>query len=537
MVCKINSEILRFTQNDESLQEKYRIEKTKMQNSNNKHRQVALIVLDGWGYRENPNHNAIMDANTPFFDGMWKTYPHALLEASGQNVGLPEGQIGNSEVGHMTIGSGTIIDTDLVAITKAFREGTFANNPAFLEMCEHVKKNDSTLHLMGLVSAGGVHSHNAHLVSLLRVIKNAGITKVVVHAFLDGRDTSPISGAGYVAEIETLLKELGIGRIATAVGRHFAMDRDSNWDRLALAEDAMWRGKGRVILGTKASEDVASVYETGTDDEQFPPTVYLDPAGKPSLVEAHDGIIMWNFRPDRARMLAHNILKRAEEEDYKLLTFTAYERFTPALVAFEKGKIETTIAKEVSVAGLTQVHIAETEKYAHATYFLNGGVEDKYPGEEHVMIESHRDVPTHDLAPKMRAKEIADSALDYIEKGTDFLFLNFANSDMVGHTGNKPAIIEAVEEVDRQLSRVVPAIVRRGGVVFVTSDHGNAEENVDPASGKRHTAHTTNPVPAIITDSSFRMKEKGDLSDIAPTILKLLDLPAPKVMTGKSLID
>jgi 2,3-bisphosphoglycerate-independent phosphoglycerate mutase len=499
-------------------------------------RQVMLIVLDGWGHRADTNHNAIANAKTPFFDSLWAKYPHALVEASGQDVGLPEGQIGNSEVGHMTIGSGTIIDTDLVQITKAFRENTFVTNPAFLELVAHVKKNDSTLHLMGLVSPGGVHSHSAHLEGILRAVKNSGIAKVVIHAFTDGRDTPPQSASKYLAELEALITNVGIGRIATASGRFFAMDRDKNFDRLALAEAAMREGKGRVVSDVLPSEDIATQYKRGVVDEHLEPTVYRDKNGTASTVRLHDGILIWNFRPDRSRMLAQNILKHAEAENLKLLTFTQYENNTKALVAFTKGKIITTIAKEVSQAGLTQVHIAETEKYAHATYFLNGGVEEKYPGEEHVMIESRKDVPTHDLAPKMRAKEIADAALQYIAKGTDFIFVNFANSDMVGHTANKEAIVIAVEEVDLQLSRVIPAVLEAGGVILLTADHGNAETNIDPESGDRHTAHTHNPVPAIITDTSVRMREKGSLADIAPTTLSLLKLPIPKVMTGKSLV-
>jgi len=499
--------------------------------------QVMLIVLDGWGHRADTNHNAIANARTPFFDSLWAKYPHALIEASGQDVGLPEGQIGNSEVGHMTIGSGTIIDTDLVAITKAFRDGTFEKNPAFVELVAHIKKNNSTLHLMGLVSPGGVHSHSTHLDGILHAVKNSGITKVSIHAFTDGRDTPPQSASKYLAELEALIADVGIGRIATASGRFFAMDRDKNFDRLALAEAAMWEGRGRIVSGILPSQDIAEQHKNNVVDEHLEPTVYLDENGVASIVRPHDGILMWNFRPDRSRMLAQNILKRAEAEDLKLLTFTQYENDTKALVAFTKGKIATTIAKEVSQAGLTQVHVAETEKYAHATYFLNGGVEEKYPGEEHVMIESRKDVPTHDLAPKMRAKEIADAALQHIAKGTDFIFVNFANSDMVGHTANKEAIIIAVEEVDAQLSRVVPAMLQSGGVALITADHGNAETNIDPESGERHTAHTHNPVPAIITDVSITMREKGGLADIAPTTLKLLGLPIPQIMTGKSLVQ
>lgn len=500
-------------------------------------KQVLLIVLDGWGHRVDTNHNAIAEARTPFFDSLFATYPHALLEASGQSVGLPEGQIGNSEVGHMTIGSGTIIDTDLVQITKAFREGSFASNPAFLSLVEHIKKHDSTLHLLGLVSSGGVHSHNAHLAGLLSSIKASGITKVAIHAFTDGRDTPPTSGVRFIKELEELLSEIGIGRIASASGRFYAMDRDQNWDRLAKVEEAIWNGKGRIVNEKSPSQDLKDQYLTGVTDEHLEPTLYANSDGSVETIQPHDGILMWNYRPDRSRMLAERIESRAKDEDLCLLTFTRYEQHSQALVAFTKGAIATTIAKEVSLHNRTQVHIAETEKYAHATYFLNGGVEDKYPGEEHIMIESRKDVPTHDLAPKMRAKEIADATLEQIEKGTDFLFVNFANSDMVGHTANKEAIVIAIEEVDLQLSRVIPALLARGGVAFITSDHGNAETNRDSETGDRHTAHTENPVPAIITTREYQLASTGGLADIAPTTLSLLHIPIPAEMTGKNLLQ
>lgn len=495
----------------------------------------ALIVLDGWGHREETGHNAIAEARTPFFDLLWKDYPHMLLDASGAEVGLPEGQIGNSEVGHMTIGAGKIIDTDLVRITKAMHNGEFASNQAIAALFDHIRKRNSTLHIMGLVSPGGVHSHSQHLSGILVAAKNAGITNIAIHAFTDGRDTPPQSAASYLHDLEDILETLGIGFIATASGRFYAMDRDNNWGRLEKAERAMFEGEGMRHQGKRPSAVMETLYKEGVVDEHLEPLVFLDDTGKAYTVQDNDGVLFFNYRPDRARMFAKRIAACSPEKNLCFATMTQYEEGAPALVAFPPIKIEATLASEVSKAGLTQVHIAETEKYAHATYFLNGGKETPHPGERHILIESRKDVPTHDLAPKMRAKEIADNAIEEIEAGTDFIFINFANADMVGHTANKPAVIVAVEEVDTELQRVVEALLAKEGVALISADHGNAETNIDLETGERHTAHTMNTVPAILTQKGLKLKA-GGLADITPTILDFLGLPKPKVMTGGSLI-
>lgn len=499
-------------------------------------RQIALIVLDGWGHRDEIEDNAIAQAHTPFYDSLIKEYPHSLLDASEEDVGLPKGQIGNSEIGHMTIGSGRIIDTDLVRITKAMNAGEFLSNPAFVQVFEHVKKNNSTLHLMGLLSPGGIHSHEAHAHGILRAAKDAEIEKVAIHAFTDGRDTPPQSAASFLLELENLLEEIGIGYIATASGRFFAMDRDHNWDRLDAAKDAIFRGCGTERNNCKPSDVLGELYKDGVLDEHLVPIVFVDENGKKYSIEDNDGVIFFNYRPDRARMLAHAIAESAGEKNICFATLTEYNKYLKAHVAFSPMHVDTTLAAEISKAGLKQVHIAETEKYPHATYFLNGGREDPHEGEEHVMIESRKDVLTHDCAPEMRAKEIADAAITHIQRGTDFIFINFANADMVGHTANKKATIEAVETIDRELSRVITELSLRGGIACITADHGNAELNRDQQTGQMHTAHTLNKVPMILTQKSVHLSD-GGLADIAPTLLSLYELSVPRSMTGKNLIS
>ena len=497
-------------------------------------KQVVLIILDGWGYREEIKDNAIAAARTPFFDLLWKEYPHALLNASGLSVGLPEGQMGNSEVGHSTIGAGKVIDTDLVRIGKAIDSGEFAKNPAFKALFDHVKKHNSILHVQGLLSDGGIHSHQEHLYAFLRLAKEAGIKRLAIHLFTDGRDTPPQSGATYVKQLEDTLQEIGIGFIATMSGRFYAMDRDNNWDRLKKAEEAMFECKGNVCT-LKPSAYLESLYKDGKKDELLEPIVCLGDTGHGCAIEKNDGVLFFNFRADRARMLSQKMLEKQAKENVCFATLTEYSSEFKCLIAFPPSKIETTLAAEISKAGLSQAHIAETEKFPHATYFLNGGREEPYVGEKHILLDSRKDVPTHDLAPKMRAEGIADKAIEEINAGTDFIFINFANPDMVGHTANVPAIIEALEEVDKQLKRVIDALTTQKGVAFITADHGNAETNIDSA-GRPHTAHTLNPVPAIVTSKQVALAD-GGLSDIAPTILELLHLKKPKEMTGKNLVD
>ena len=496
---------------------------------------VMLIVLDGWGYREDTLHNAIAQAKTPFFDSLWKKYPHTLLKASGHAVGLPEGQMGNSEVGHTTIGAGKALDTDLVRIDKAIACGDFGNNPAFTELFDHVHKNNSTLHVQGLVSDGGVHSHQNHLFAFLKEAKARGMKKVAIHVFTDGRDTAPQSASTFMKELEKLIEELGPEFfIATISGRYYAMDRDKNWDRLAKVEQAMFECKGNVCE-VKPSLFMEEQYKLQKNDELLEPTVCATPNGIGCAIEKNDGVFFFNFRADRARMFTEKLLERQKTENIHLVTLTEYSTEYGCPVAFSPSKIETTLGAEISKAGLKQTHIAETEKFAHATYFLNGGRETPYDGEVDIVLPSRKDIKTHDEAPEMRAEAIADTAIEHIQKGIDFIFINFANPDMVGHTANVPAIITAVETVDAQLKRVIEALEKAGGIAFITADHGNAEVNIDPDTGNKHTSHTINPVPAILTDMSHTLKE-GGLSDIAPTILSLLNIPLSKDMTGTPLI-
>jgi len=498
-------------------------------------KQVALIVLDGWGYREEKKDNAIAQANKPIYDNLWNTCPHALLGASGLSVGLPEGQMGNSEVGHMIIGAGKILNQDLVRIDKDIKDGTFSKNDVFKTLFNHVKKNNSTLHVMGLLSDGGVHSHISHLFAFLNTAKENEISKVAIHVFTDGRDVPPQSAGLYLKELEDKIKEIGIGVIASVSGRFYAMDRDKNWDRLLKTEEAIFEGKGEVC-NIQPSLYVENLYKEGKVDEHLIPFVCTDESGKKHLIQKNDGIFFFNFRADRSRQLTSRILEKQKEENICLVTMTNYGEDYTTLVAYSPIQINTTLAKEISEKGLTQAHIAETEKFAHVTYFFNGGVEGCYPGEEHILIPSRKDIKTYDLAPKMGAEQIADKVIEQIKKGTDFIFVNFANADMVGHTAEVPAIIIAIEEIDKELGRILEALNLKGGVACITADHGNAEINIDPITGLRHTSHTSDPVPFIFTDVSKKLKDTGTLADIAPTVLELFDIKKPEEMTGKSLI-
>jgi 2,3-bisphosphoglycerate-independent phosphoglycerate mutase len=500
---------------------------------------VVLIVLDGWGHREELRDNAIAQAATPFYDQLLKDYPHALLEASEEAVGLPAGQMGNSEIGHMTIGSGTVLDTDLVKIAKAIRNNEFGKNPAFLQLFEHVKKHDSFLHVMGLLSHGGVHSHEDHLHAFIRAAKDTGITKIIIHVFTDGRDTAPQSASENLKKLEALISDLGVGFIATASGRFYAMDRDKNWDRLGkfehmIFDDLPEHAGAEHITGKKPSEVYEEFYKAEGLDEHAKPMVFLDESGKSYKVQEHDGIFFFNFRADRARQLSAKIVERAKAKDLVFVTMTEYDESVPTLVAFPKSEIKTTLAAQISKAGFKQAHIAESEKYAHATFFLNGGRNEPHANETHILVESRKDVPTHDLAPKMKAREITDKAIEQLDVGCDFIFINYANADMVGHTANVPAIVESVQEVDEQLKRIVAKTNEMGGAVIITADHGNAELNIDPETGERHTAHTTNVVPIIITKKGLSLRNRT-LADVAPTVLDMMGLPVPSEMTGKPL--
>ncbi len=493
-------------------------------------KQVALIVLDGWGYREEKKDNAIEASKKPIFDSIWSKWPHSLLDASGLAVGLPEGQMGNSEVGHMTIGCGMPLDQDLVRIDKSILNGSFFENQEILKLIKHVKEKKSTLHVMGLLSDGGIHSHIKHLFAFLDLVKTEGLEKVAIHVFTDGRDTPPQSASLYIKKLEEKILEIGIGEIASVSGRYFAMDRDHNWDRFKKAQDVIFDGQGKVC-DISPSVFVEDLYKKDFKDELLPPFICLNKEGQKNIIKENDGVFFFNYRADRARMMTQKII---EKGSIYLLTMTSYGEEYKTRVAFEQIEVKNTLAKIISENNLSQVHIAETEKFAHATYFLNGGSEEIYDKEEDILVPSRKDIGTYDLAPKMSAEEIANRAIEKIESGVDFIFINFANPDMVGHTAVVPSIVEAIEETDRQLGRVLDVLVKRGGIALVTADHGNAEINIDPITGLKHTAHTTDPVPFILVGMDCGVRN-GTLADLAPTIFKIYNIKKPDEMTGESL--
>lgn len=497
-------------------------------------RQIALIVLDGWGYREEKKDNAIMQANKPNFDSLWDKCSHTTLKASGTAVGLPEGQMGNSEVGHMTIGAGRVLEQDLVRINKAISSDEFKSNPTLNALFEHVIKNNSILHTAGLVSPGGVHSHMSHLFAFLEAAKNYGIKKIAIHVITDGRDTPPQAGASFVKQLEDFIERLGVGEIASVSGRLYAMDRDKRWERLEKAEEVMFKGEG-TVCDIKPSLYIENLYKENKLDEQLVPFVCLNKEGHTYTLNKNDGFFLFNFRADRIRMLAYKIIEKPKDDNIYLVTMTDYGKDFNCPIVFPPMKVETTLGKIISENGMTQAHIAETEKFAHATYFINCGEEKPYKGENDILVQSPKGVLTYDLEPKMSAKGVADEAIEQIEKGTDFIFINFANADMVGHTSNVPAIIEAVEEVDKELGRVIKVLHKNNGIACITADHGNAEINIDQITGLKHTSHTSSLVPFIITDTTKALHE-GTLADIAPTILGLYEINKPEEMTGKSLI-
>lgn len=460
---------------------------------------------------------------------MWETYPHTLLNASGESLGLPEGQIGSSEIGHTTIGLGKIMDNDLVRINKAIRNNTFASNTVFQELFNHVKSHGSTLHILGMISPGGVHSHQDHLHAFIQAAKAAGLTRIAIHAFTDGRDVPPQSAVGYLKSLEDVLEAEGVGVIASVGGRYFGMDRDNNWDRVAKAEDALFLCKGNVCQLKKPSEYIAELHAEGHFDEHLEPAVFLDASGQGMSIQKDDGIFFFNFRADRARQLSQRLHERTKEQNCYFATMTEYDPAVPAHVAFPPEPIQTTLASEVANAGKKQLHIAETEKYAHVTYFFNGGVETPHEGESRVMINSRKDVKTHDLAPEMKAEEITDAVLEQLDS-QDLIVINYANADVVGHTANFEATVKAIEAIDNALSRLVPAVIDKGGVVVITADHGNAEMNIDPHTGIKHTAHTINPVPFFVTAQGFALQSNGTLANVAPTVLELMGLTPPPAM-------
>jgi 2,3-bisphosphoglycerate-independent phosphoglycerate mutase len=493
--------------------------------------QLALIILDGWGYREETEFNAIKLANPVYMDSVWNDYPHSLLSASGEAIGLLPGNIGTSEIGHLTIGSGRVIDTDVVRVFKSIEDHSLSTNPILVELFNHVKQNDTTLHLFGLLSPASVHSHQEHLFAILSLAKDARISNIIVHPFLDGRDTPPQSADIYLKQLEEVIKTLGVGKIGSMCGRYYGMDRDTNWDRTKQAEDMLFSANGRDFSDSTPSEAITTLYSESITDEFVPPCIFT-----PHTISQGDGVLFFNFRPDRARQITAKILDRSEKLNLYFASLTQYSKDLSTHILFPPLELQTSLSQEIAAAGLSQVHIAETEKYAHVTYFLNGGNENKHPQEEFILVESRKDVPTHDLAPEMKAKEIADIAIDHINSGTNFLAINIANADMVGHTGKLEPTIEAVRTIDREIKRIIEALHANGGVAFITADHGNAEEMVDE-NGQPKTAHTLNPVPGILTLSTVHMRQTGTLSDVAPTILSLFGLQQPASMTGKNLVE
>ena len=505
---------------------------------------TVLMILDGYGLNKNCDHNAVCEAKTPIMDQLMSQCPYVEGQASGMAVGLPEGQMGNSEVGHLNMGAGRIVYQELTRITKAIEDGDFFENPELLAAVENAKKNNSALHMFGLLSDGGVHSHITHLFGLLELAKRQGLEKVYVHCFLDGRDTPPASGKGYIEELQKKMDELGVGEIGVVSGRYYAMDRDNRWDRVELAYKALTKGEG--VKGTNAAEAVQASYDEGKTDEFVVPTV-MEKDGHPvATIQDKDSVIFFNFRPDRARELTRAFcdpefkgFEREKKLELTFVCFTDYDETIPGkLVAFKKEEIKNTFGEYLAAHNMTQARIAETEKYAHVTFFFNGGVEEPNEGEDRILVKSPK-VATYDLQPEMSAPEVCDKLVDAIKSQKyDVIIINFANPDMVGHTGVENAAIKAIETVDACVGRAVDAIKEVDGQMFICADHGNAEQLVDYETGEPFTAHTTNPVPFILVnaDPSYTLREGGKLADIVPTLLELMGMEQPKEMTGASLL-
>ncbi len=502
---------------------------------------VVLLVLDGWGYRAESEGNAIAMANVPTWDRLWAKAPRTLLEASGEAVGLPAGQIGNSEVGHLNLGAGRVVKQDLVRISHAISDGVFFRNPAFVQACDQVKANNGTLHLVGLIGSGGVHAIDTHLLALIDLAGREQVPRVAIHAMLDGRDTMPRSGLGYLVEL--LAKAKGRAMLASVGGRYFGMDRDNRWERTEKWYHSVVEGVGPSAVDPLSL--VAQAYERGVTDEFIEPTVIVGEDGTPlAPMREGDAVICFNYRSDRMRQIVRALTDPAfkgfdvsRRPALLVVTMTQYDQTFTAPIAFPPQSMARILGEVLSAAGLTNLRTAETEKYAHVTYFFNGGLETPYPGEDRRLVPSQK-VATYDLAPEMSAFGITDVLCSAITaREHDFVLCNYANADMVGHTGSIPAILKAVETVDQCLSRVVAAAEAAGARLLVTADHGNCEMMIDPATGGPHTAHTTNPVPFLIvdTDGAHGLRDGGALCDVGPTILRLLGIEQPSEMTGRDL--
>ena len=507
-----------------------------------KRKPMMLMILDGFGMNENEKANAVKLANTPNIDTLMKTWPTTQIYTSGLNVGLPDGQMGNSEVGHTNIGAGRIVYQELTRITKSIEDGDFFSKKELVDAIENCKKYHSKLHIMGLLSDGGVHSHMRHLYALLELAKRKDFEDVYVHCFLDGRDTPPASGENYIMKLEEKMKEKGIGKIASISGRFYAMDRDKRWQRVEKAYRALVMGEGEKATSSIAA--IESSYQKEVFDEFVEPTVIYNGEEPVATMGEHDSVIFFNFRPDRAREITRSLVDpefhEFETKPLQLyyVCFTQYDETIPNVnIAFKPETLKNTFGEYVSSKGLTQLRIAETEKYAHVTFFFNGGEEKQYPGEDRILVPSPK-VETYDLKPEMSAMEVTDKVVEAIHSDKyDCIILNYANPDMVGHTGNLEAAIKAIETIDGCVKRVVDAVEEKNGVILMTADHGNAEQMIDYKTGEPHTAHTTNPVPLVLIGMEGVKLKTGKLADLAPTMLEIMELPKPEEMTGESLIE
>ena len=508
-----------------------------------KNKLTMLVIIDGWGINENEEANAAKLANTPNLDYLFGQYPDSIIHTSGLDVGLPDGQMGNSEVGHMNIGAGRIVYQEFTRISKSIADGDFFNKEEFINALENAKKNNTNLHIYGLLSDGGVHSHNTHLYALLKLCKMQNFDRVFVHCFLDGRDTPPASAENYIIELEDRMKEIGVGRVASIMGRYYAMDRDKRWERVKLAYDALVNGEG--LKASSAVDAIENSYQKEEFDEFVKPTLVTDSNGEPiATIKENDSIIFFNFRTDRAREITRSLVD-PEFDGFEVKHFptyyvcmTEYDATMPNVhVAFKPQTFKNKFGEYISSLGYSQLRIAETEKYAHVTFFFDGQEEVDYPGKTVKKIDSPK-VATYDLQPEMSAYEVTDTVVDYIRKNeTDVIILNYANCDMVGHTGSLEAAIKAVEAVDECVGKVAAEVLKVDGQLVIIADHGNCEQMIDYNTGEPHTAHTTNPVPIILVTNNKELKiAEGKLCDIAPTLLDLMGVDKPAEMTGKSLI-
>ncbi len=506
---------------------------------------VVLMILDGYGLNDTKEHNAVAEAKTPVMDKLMAEYPFVKGNASGMAVGLPDGQMGNSEVGHLNMGAGRIVYQELTRITKEIHDGTFFENKALMDAVNNCKKNDSSLHFFGLLSDGGVHSHNTHLYGLLELAKRNGLEKVYVHCFLDGRDTPPESGKGYAEDLEAEMAKIGVGKIASVTGRYYAMDRDNNYDRVQKAYIALTKGEG--LTAESGPAGIQASYDREETDEFVKPTVVVENGAPVATIQDGDSVIFFNFRPDRAREITRSFcdddfkgFERGKRLDLTYVCFSDYDPTIPNKeVAFEKIAVTNTFGEWLAANGMKQARIAETEKYAHVTFFFNGGVEKPNEGEDRILVNSPKEVATYDLKPEMSAYEVCDRLCEAITGGKyDVVIINFANPDMVGHTGVEEAAIKAVEAVDACVGRAVDAVKSVDGVLFICADHGNAEQLVDYETGAPFTAHTTNQVPFILVnyDEKYTLREGGCLADIVPTLIQIMGEEQPAEMTGKSLL-